>query len=127
MYFSRKLKAEWEDKMEDQLIELLELFGYPVLRQGSLSEDESYPDHFFTFWNNDSSNHSHYDNDEYGTDWDFDVNFYSMDPEKTYSVLAQARQKLKEAKWIIPSKGYDVASDEVTHTGRGMEVHYLEV
>ncbi|MFR7662245.1 MAG: hypothetical protein ACLUZ0_04030 [Coprococcus sp.] len=40
--------------MEDQLIQLLETFEYPVIRQGSLPEDEVYPDSFFTFWNNDS-------------------------------------------------------------------------
>ena len=108
--------------MEDNLKSL----GYPVIRQGSLSPDERYEDHFFTFWNNDSPDHSHYNNEEYGTDWDFDVNFYSIDPEKTYKVLADARVKLKQNKWIVPSKGYDVASDEVTHTGRGMRVFYLE-
>lgn len=113
--------------MEDNLIEVLESFGYPVYRQGSLAEDGAYPDSFFTFWNNDSPDHSYYDGEEYGTDWDFDVNFYSNDPEKTYKVLADARIKLKEAKWIIPGKGYDVASDEVTHTGRGMQVFYLQV
>lgn len=112
--------------MEDKLIEILETFGYPVVRQGSLGPDEEYPDSFFTFWNNDSPDHAHYDNAEYGTEWDFDVNFYSIDPEKTYQVLADARIKLKQNKWIIPGKGYDVASDEVTHTGRGMRVFYLE-
>lgn len=112
--------------MEDELIEILEKFGYPVVRQGSLGPDEEYPDSFFTFWNNDSPDHAHYDNAEYGTEWDFDVNFYSIDPEKTYQVLADARIKLKQNKWIIPGKGYDVASDEVTHTGRGMRVFYLE-
>lgn len=112
--------------MEDKLIEILETFGYSVVRQGSLGPDEEYPDNFFTFWNNDSPNHAHYDNAEYGTEWDFDVNFYSIDPEKTYQVLADARIKLKQNKWIIPGKGYDVASDEVTHTGRGMRVFYLE-
>lgn len=112
--------------MEDELIEILETFGYPVVRQGSLGPDEEYPDSFFTFWNNDSPDHAHYDNAEYGTEWDFDVNFYSTDPEKTYQVLADARIKLKQNKWIIPGKGYDVASDEVTHTGRGMRVFYLE-
>lgn len=113
--------------MEDNLIEILESLGYPAMRQGSLSEDESYPDSFFTFWNNDAPDHSHYDNLEYGTAWDFDVNFYSVDPEKTYSVLAKAREELKRRKWIVPGKGYDVASDEVTHTGRGIRVFYLEV
>lgn len=112
--------------MEDDLIQILETLGYPVIRQGSLSPDEEYPDSFFTFWNNDSPDHAHYDNAEYGTEWDFDVNFYSTDPEKTYRVLAYARIKLKQNKWIIPGKGYDVASDEVTHTGRGMRAFYLE-
>lgn len=112
--------------MEDKLIEILETFGYPVVRQGSLGPDEEYPDSFFTFWNNDSPDHAHYDNAEYGTEWDFDVNFYSIDPEKTYQVLADARIELKQNKWIIPGKGYDVASDEVTHTGRGMRAFYLE-
>lgn len=112
--------------MEDNLIQILETLGYPVIRQGSLSPDEEYPDSFFTFWNNDSPDHAHYDNAEYGTEWDFDVNFYSTDPEKTYKVLADARIKLKQNKWIIPGKGYDVASDEVTHTGRGMRAFYLQ-
>nr|DAU64764.1 MAG TPA: Protein of unknown function (DUF3168) [Bacteriophage sp.] len=113
--------------MEDNLISILESFGYPVFRQGSLTEDEPYPDDFFTFWNNDSSDHSHYNNDEYGTTWDFDVNFYSTDPEKAYSILAEARKKLKEERWITPGRGYDVASDEATHIGRGIEVYFLQI
>lgn len=113
--------------MEDKLIEILETFGYPVIRQGSLAPDKAYPESFFTFWNNDSPDHAYYDDNEYGTDWDFDVNFYSTDPQKTYNVLADARVKLKQNKWIVPGKGYDVASDEVTHIGRGMRVFYLEI
>lgn len=113
--------------MEDKLIEILSTFGYPVYRQGSLSDDEAYPNDFFTYWNNDSSDHSHYNNSEYGTTWDFDVNFYSIDISRTYSTLAEARMKLKENKWIVPGKGYDVASDEPTHTGRGIRAFYLEV
>lgn len=113
--------------MEDELIELLSSFGYPVRRQGSFSDSEQYPDSFFTFWNNDSPDHAHYDDAEYGTDWEFDVNFYSTDPEKTYSVLMNARILLKQNKWIVPSKGYDVRSDEPTHTGRGMQVLFLKV
>lgn len=112
--------------MEDCLIELLSSFGYEVFRQGSLAEDAPYPDSFFTFWNNDSADHAHYDNEDYGTEWDFDVNFYSTDPEKTYQVLADARKLLKQNKWIIPGKGHDVASDEATHTGRGIRAFYLE-
>lgn len=113
--------------MEDKLIEILSTFGYPIYRQGSFADDDEYPNNFFTFWNNDSPDHAHYDNSEYGIAWDFDVNFYSIDPALTYSVLADARIKLKQEKWIIPGKGYDVATDEPTHTGRGIRAYFLEV
>ena len=112
--------------MEDNLIEILSTFGYPVYKQGSMSADNAYPETFFTFWNNDSEDHSHYDDTNYGIVWDFDVNVYSSDPENTYSVLENARAALKTAGWIIGGKGYDVISDEATHTGRGMNALYLE-
>lgn len=113
--------------MEDNLIQLLKTFGFSVFRQGSLGEAEAYPTSFFTFWNSDSPDHSHYDNDDYATDYAFDVNFYSTDPELVYQTIADARILLKQNKWIVPSKGYDVASDEVTHVGRGIQVLYLQV
>ena len=111
--------------MEDYLIELLSSLGYPVYRQGSFDEDDPYPDSFFTFWNTFSPDHDHYDNKEYLTEWEYDVNFYSVDPELTYKVLADARIILKQHKWIVPSRGYDVYSDEATHTGRGMQAIFL--
>ena len=112
--------------MEDALITILESFKYPVFRQGSMNNDEEYPATFFTFWNNESPDHSHYDNDEYGTAWDFNIYVYSNDPVLTYSLLLDARRALKNAGWITPSKGFDAASDQPTHTGRGLEVFYLE-
>ena len=112
--------------MEDALILILESFKYEVFRQGSMSDDDAYPETFITFWNNDSPDHSHYDNDNYGTAWDFDVNVYSTDPSVTYSLLSEIRSALKAQKWIPTSQGYDVASDEPTHTGRGINVLYLE-
>ena len=110
--------------MTDKLIELLEGHDYPVYRQGSVTQE--YPDSFFTFWNTDSPDHAHYDNETYGISWAFMVNFYSTDPELTYSVLEEARQTLKDAEFIIYGKGYDVNSDEPTHTGRGFTAYFLE-
>ena len=110
--------------MEDRLIELLETFGYPVYRQGSVTD---YPQHFFTFWNNNSTDHAHYDNDNYGSDWDYNVNFFSVDPALLYSVLSDVRTLLKNHDWVVTSKGFDVRSDEETHTGRGINILYLEV
>lgn len=112
--------------MEDNLIELLETFGYPVFRQGSLGASEAYPDTFFTFWNNDETEHSAYDNETFNVDYDYDVNVYSTSPAKAYDLLAQARTALKENGWVMPSRGYDVKSDEITHVGRGMEVIFLK-
>lgn len=112
--------------MEDNLIELLERFNLPVIRQGSLAPDEAYPDTFFTFWNNDEEGQSFYDNDTATVVYDYDVNVYSRDPQKTYDLLKQARNLFKQNSWIIAERGYDVASDEITHTGRGMRVMYLK-
>ena len=112
--------------MEDRLIELLESFGYPVIRQGSLTEEDPYPDNFFTFWNNGSSDESHYDNEVVSLVYDYDVNFYSNSPESTYNTLRAAIKLLKSEGWIISGDGYDVASDEITHTGRGVNVLYLK-
>lgn len=112
--------------MEDKLIEILESFGYPVIRQGSLGQDESYPEHFFTFWENDSYDGGHYDNCDVSCVYDYDVNFYSIDPNLTYSKLKEAKKLLKANGFIISGNGYGVASDEDTHTGRGMNALYLQ-
>lgn len=112
--------------MEDALIQLLESFGYPVMRQGSLPADQAYPDTFFTFWNSTEDGQSFYDNDTASVVYDFDVNVYSTSPDAAYSLLAAARKLLKGNGWIISTRGYDVASDEITHVGRGMAVAYLK-
>lgn len=113
--------------MEDLLIKTLEVFGYPVMRQGSLAPNEAYPSHFFTFWNNDASGDSFYNNKENRIIWDFDVNFYSIDPELTYSKQLEAKKALKKAGFIVSGRGYDVATDEPTHTGRGMNAFFIEM
>ena len=112
--------------MKDALISLLESFGYPVRLQGSLAEDEAYPESFFTFWNNDSEDACHYDNKARAWVWDFTIYFYSANPALTNTVLEEARQLLDAAGWIMSGKGYDVASDEPTHTGRAIDIMYRQ-
>lgn len=111
--------------MEDLLIETLESFGFPVVLQGSLLPDEPYPNHFFTFWNNESYGNSYYDDDEKSTVFSYDVNFYSINPEWVYTKLRAAIVALKAAGFIISGDGYSVMSDEPTHDGRGVNVLYL--
>lgn len=112
--------------MKDALITLLGTFGYPVRLQGSLAEDEAYPESFFTFWNNDSSDNHHYDNNAIDWAWDFDVNFYSTSPALVNSVLLEARKLLRANGWIVSGKGHDVDTDEPTHTGRSINAVYIE-
>lgn len=108
--------------MEDALIALLSTFGYKVIRQGSLAEGVPYPDTFFTFWNRSEDDISFYSNESVAVAHSFDVNVYSTDPSLTYSLLDQARSLLKQNGWTITTRGFDVRSDEITHTGRGFEV-----
>lgn len=112
--------------MEDKLIELLETFGYPVIRQGSLGEDESYPETFFTFWNRRTDAENFYDNAMFSYVSVFDVNVYSTDVELAYSLLRDARQLLMSNGFNMYRIEYDIASDEEDHVGRGMQVQYLK-
>ena len=105
------------------LISLLESFTFPVFRQGSVTE--SYPDNFFTFWESEENGNSYYDNLTVDVYYQFSVYFYSTNPANTYSYIEQARSLLKQNGWTIKTRGYDVASGEPSHTGRGFDVIYL--
>lgn len=111
--------------MEDSLIALLQTFGYPVIRQGSLAPDAPYPDTFITFWNNSENGESFYDNDAASVSYDYYVYVYSTNPATIYTLLESARELLRGNGWITVQRGFDIASDEPTHTGRGMEVEIL--
>ena len=111
--------------MKELLISLLVTFGYPIFLQGSLGDDP-YPDSFFTFWNDDSYDEQFYDNAEHSTIWSVDVNFYSTDPALVNSILLDVKRLLKSNKFIVSGAGHDVASDEPTHTGRGLTALYIE-
>ena len=112
--------------MEDLLIQLLETFKLPVYRQGSIGKNEPYPDAFFTFWNVNSTDGTHYDNEPLSYVGVFMVNFYSTDPTGTYTTLEQARSLLKQNGFKVDGLGYDAPSDEETHTGRGFEAIYQQ-
>lgn len=112
--------------MEDLILSILCGLGYPICRQGSLAENAPYPDHFFTFWNNAADGDSFYNNDETAIVWDYDLNFYSIDPNMTSAKLIEAKALLKKAGFIVTGAGHDVASDEPTHTGRGINIFYRQ-
>lgn len=91
-----------------------------------MSDDDEYPESFFTFFNNETSDDDFFDNIETITIWDFDLNIYSSDPEIVNNMLPQAKPLLKAQGFIVDGKGYDVLSDVETHTGRGINILYIE-
>lgn len=116
--------------MKNELIAILKALhspAYPVFLQGTLNEAAAYPPSFFTIWNNETPDGNHYDNDAAAFNWEFSVYFYSNDPASVNTVLAAARTALKSAGWAVQGLGYDVTSDEVTHTGRGIDVYYHQI
>lgn len=112
--------------MKNELIEILKKYNYPVRLQGSLAKDEKYPKSFFTFWNNETEDQAHYDNDAIAYVWDFTIYFFSTDPALVNTVLRSAISDLKAAGWIISGRGYDAPTDEVSHTGRAVDILYIE-
>ena len=112
--------------MDEKLREILKPLGYPVKLQGSLLPDEPYPDHFFTFWNDSADGVSFYSNNEGAILWAYSLNFYSTSPLLTNTVLLDAKRLLKAEGFIVSGAGYDVPSDEDTHTGRGISLLYRQ-
>lgn len=112
--------------MVDLLIKNLKKIGYPVFLQGSILADQPYPDSFFTFWNSTTDSQSFYDNDESAINWVYTIAFYSTNPITVNTVLFTAKQMLKRAGFIVSGGGFDLLSDEKTHTGRGLIVQYLQ-
>lgn len=110
---------------EDLLIQTLENFSLPVMRQGSMEEDENYPASFFTFWNNETVEEEHYNNKNHAEMARFDVNFYSDNPTEVYEKLREAKEELKAVGFTVTDSGHDVISDVATHIGRGIEVAIL--
>ena len=109
-----------------KLLEELEKLGYPVFKQGSLTPDQPYPDHFFTYWNDSADGESFYSNNESAIIWNYSVNFYSVDELLVTSKLMEAKVLLRQAGFIVAGAGHDLASDEPTHTGRGITALYRE-
>lgn len=103
--------------MKQQLIDILESFGFPVFLHGSLGEDEPFPPSFFTFQIIDSPDEYPFDNDPTITAWEYQIIFYSSDPHNVEQYAAQSRAALKAAGFIPQGKGRDIPSDEPTHTG----------
>lgn len=112
--------------MKEKLIATLEAAGYPVYLQGTLLENEPYPDNFITFWTADSSSAADFDNESAATAWSYQIINYGTNPANVATIAKELRSLLKAAGFIPQGKGRDIPSDEPTHTGWACDYLYLE-
>lgn len=111
--------------MKQKLIETIEELGYQIFLQGSLLQDEKYPDSFFTFWNF-QGDESYYNNESKKCVWGFWLYFYSNNPKLVETEMLKAKKLLKENNFIVAGQPTDTGSDEITHTGNMLEIYYIE-
>lgn len=112
--------------MKEKLIEILESTGIEVYEQGSITDTESYPDNFFTYWNDETEDAEHYDNKGHACIWYFTVDFYSINPLVCTTMLLKAKELLVKNGWTVDGKGKDIYSDSKNHSGRRIEAIYKE-
>ena len=114
--------------VRDILIDALEeTFEVPVYLQGSLSDEDEIPEEYFTYFVTSTPHDRHYSNVAVRAVWGIDLNFYSTDPARTFTVMQLAEPVLKQADFIVTSSGYDVPVDDPEiHTGQGMALYYIE-
>jgi hypothetical protein len=108
------------------LYTLLQEFSLPIFLQGSIGEDERYPEQFFTYWIEDSEGNSFYDNEDHTTDWSINTIFYTDDITKVGPIIAELIEKLKAKGFKVQGKGFLTMSDEPTHIGWIVEATYSE-
>ena len=113
--------------MKQKLIDILERHcPNNVYLQGTMNPDEAYPADFVTFWTPSTDDAAHYDNDVAAVDWNFAVIYYSNDPMQVNTKPLAIAADLKAAGFIQRGRGYDILSDEPTHTGWAMDFSCVE-
>ena len=113
--------------MKQKLLDILDKHcPNNVYLQGTMNPDEAYPAEFVTFWTPNTDTAAHFDNAAAAVDWSFSVIYYSNDPVKVNTKPFEIAAALKAAGFVQRGRGYDIPSDEQTHTGWAMEFVCVE-
>ena len=108
----------------EELFSIFEEMGYEYHRQGSLT-DETYPDSFFTYWNIDTPNTKHRDNDVKEYSIDLMVYWYTNNASLIYSVMDEFIRQAKLKGFIVTGKAYDGNADKDNYFGRLVPVKII--
>lgn len=113
--------------MKQKLVDILERHcPNNVNLQGTMNPNEPYPEEFLTYWTPSTDDSAHYDNDVAAVGWTFYVIYYSSDPAQVNTKPFEIAADLKAAGFVQRGRGYDILSDEKTHTGWAMEFMCVE-
>lgn len=100
-----------------ELFTLFEEMGYEYFRQGSLA-DKTYPTSFFTFWNYDTPNLQHRDNNTKNYSINVMIYFYTNNASLIYSVMDEFIKLAKQRGFIVSGRAYDTPADQDDYFGR---------
>lgn len=108
-----------------ELYEVLEMLGLDVYRQGSMTEDQEYPEAFLTFWEHDCET-IHYDNRSIKALHYVWIYVYAS-PKEMQKWQKKVKNVLEKTKNIVIQKEFiDVGSDVQTHIGKMLSICVAE-
>lgn len=116
----------WE-VLEQAFEEIYEETGRPYSRQGSYGDDEELPETFYTFWNQSSELDGWYGNKASKRIWEWNIFYYTSNPELIYSGLDDFLNKAKSLGFIIKDSGRDITTGEVGYYGRFTTISFVEI
>ena len=100
--------------------------GIVFSRQGSYEIDEKLPNDFYTFWNTASDYDEFYNNKPSRCVWEWNIFYYTNNPENIYSGLEIFIEKAREKGFLFESIGRDIMCDEPNYVGRTLKTTYVE-
>ena len=116
--------------MENKLVSILEELEleqeFDVILQGTIDPNEGYPENFFSYWNWETPRGSYYDNKHTNVRWGFQIIAYSTDRNFLNEMTKKAIEELEKNNFIIDSEGEDIASNLKSHTGKMIEIYFIE-
>ena len=100
-----------------RLFTLFDEIGLPYFRQGSMS-DADYQPEFFTYWNIDTPQDAHYENELHRYNEYVQIGFYTNNAENIYSIMNDFIERAKAKGFIIAALPQDAPADKDNYFGR---------
>lgn len=113
--------------MWSKLQSVFDFLALPYYRQGSLADGDETPEAYYTFWNRDTTDLSHYDNESHRVEWTWEVWSFTDNADDIYSMMDNFIAAAKYNGFIIIGKGKDIATSVPTVFGREITIKYIEI